>query len=54
MRIFVVSICSLALVSVVFGAQKEEKKPQPKKQAQTAQHATQPPGIRQEEQAPRK
>ena len=48
MRIFVVSICSLALVSVAVGAQKEEKKSQPKKQAQTAQHATHatghPPG----------
>ena len=40
MRILVVSICSLALVSVAVGAQKEEKKSQPKKQAQTAQHAT--------------
>jgi hypothetical protein len=40
MRIFVISICSLALVSVAVGAQKEEKKSQPKKQAQTAQHAT--------------
>jgi Putative peptidoglycan binding domain len=40
MKIFVVSICSLALVSVAVGAQKEEKKSQPKKQAQTAQHAT--------------
>jgi hypothetical protein len=40
MRIFVVSICSLALVSVAVGAQKEEKKSQPKKQPQTAQHAT--------------
>ncbi len=40
MRIFVVSIWSLALVSVAVGAQKEEKKSQPKKQAQTAQHAT--------------
>jgi len=36
MRIFVVSICSLALVSVAVGAQKEQKKAQPK----TAQHAT--------------
>ena len=44
MRIFVVSICSLALVSVAVGAQKEEKKSQPKKQAQTAQHATQATG----------
>ena len=42
MRIIVVSICSLALVSMVYGAQKEEKKSQPKKQAQTAQHAAQP------------
>ena len=41
MRIFVVSLCSLALVSMVCGAQKEEKKSQPKKQAQTAQHAAQ-------------
>jgi hypothetical protein len=40
MRIFVVSICSLALVSVAVGAQKEEKKSQPKKQPQAAQHAT--------------
>jgi hypothetical protein len=49
MRIFLVSICSLALVSVAVGAQKEEKKSQPKKQAQTAQrasHATgHPPGA---------
>ncbi len=42
MRIFVVSICSLALVSVGVGAQKEEKKPQPKKQPQPAHHAAQP------------
>jgi putative peptidoglycan binding protein len=41
MRILVVSICSLALVSMVCGAQKEEKKSQPKKQAQTAQRAAQ-------------
>src|SRR6267154_2230597 len=40
MRILIVSLCSLALVSVAVGAQKEEKKSQPKKQAQTAQHAT--------------
>src|SRR6476661_2495568 len=40
MRIFVVSICSLALVSVAVGAQNEEKKSQPKKQPQAAQHAT--------------
>jgi len=42
MRIFVVSICSLALLSVAAGAQKEEKKSQPKKQPQPAHHATQP------------
>src|SRR5262249_2042783 len=42
MRILVVSLCSLALVSMVCGAQKQEKKSQPKKQAQIAQHATQP------------
>jgi len=38
MRIFVVLICSLALVSVAYGAQQEENK-QKKKQAQTVQHA---------------
>jgi hypothetical protein len=42
MRILIVSLCSLALVSVAVGAQKQEKKSQPKKQAQTAQHAAQP------------
>jgi hypothetical protein len=42
MRILIVSLCSLALVSVVYGAQKQEKKSQPKKQAQTAQRAAQP------------
>jgi hypothetical protein len=42
MRILVVSVCSLALVSMIYGAQKEEKKSQPKKQAQTAQRAAQP------------
>jgi hypothetical protein len=42
MRILVVLICSLALVSVAVGAKKQEKKSQPKKQAQTAQHAAQP------------
>src|SRR6266404_1161280 len=42
MRILVVLICSLALVSVAVGAKKEEKKSQPKKQAQTAQRAVQP------------
>jgi Putative peptidoglycan binding domain len=41
MRILVVSLCSLALVSMVCGAEKQEKKSQPKKQAATAQHATQ-------------
>ena len=45
MRIFIVSICSLALVSMAVGAQKEQKKSQPKKQpAQTSQHATQATG----------
>jgi len=42
MRILIVSLCSLALVSMGYGAQKQEKKSQPKKQAQTAQHAAQP------------
>jgi Putative peptidoglycan binding domain len=42
MRILIVSLCSLALVSVVVGAQKDEKTSQPKKQAQTAQRAAQP------------
>lgn len=42
MRILLVSLCSLALVSMVCGAQKDEKKSQPKKQAQPAQHAAQP------------
>jgi hypothetical protein len=40
MRILIVSLCSLALVSGVYGAQKQEKKSQPKNQAPTAQHAT--------------
>jgi hypothetical protein len=44
MRILIVSLCSLALVSVAIGAQKEEKKSQPKKQAQTTQQATQATG----------
>src|SRR4030095_14778269 len=44
MRILVVLICSLALVSVAVGAKKEEKKSQPKKQAQTTQHAPQATG----------
>jgi chemotaxis protein histidine kinase CheA len=42
MRKLVVLVCSLALVSVAYGAQKEEKKPQQKKQAQSAQRAAQP------------
>lgn len=42
MRTLVVLICSLALVSIAVGAKKEEKKSQPKKQAQTAQRAAQP------------
>ena len=44
MRILVISICSLALVSIAVGAQNQEKKSQPKKQAQTTQHATQATG----------
>src|SRR5690349_10218284 len=44
MRILIVSLCSLALVSVAVGAQKDEKKSQPKKQAPTAQHATKAAG----------
>jgi hypothetical protein len=39
MRIFVVLICSLALLSVALGAQQEENKKQKKKQPQTAQQA---------------
>jgi len=42
MRIFVVLICNFALFSVIYGAQKQENKPQPKKQPQPAHHATQP------------
>jgi hypothetical protein len=42
MRTLIVSVCGLALVSMVYGAQKEEKKPQQKKQAQSAQRAVQP------------
>ena len=38
----IVSLCSLALVGMVCGAEKQEKKSQSKKQAQTAQHAAQP------------
>ena len=44
MRILIVSICSLALATIAIGAQKDEKKSQPKKQAQTAQHATKATG----------
>src|SRR5262249_4772095 len=44
MRMLIVSLCSLALVGAAVGAQKEEKKSQPKKHAQTAQHATQATG----------
>ena len=44
MRILVVSICSLALATIAIGAQKDEKKSQPKKQAQTTQHATKATG----------
>ena len=46
MRIVVALICSLALAGVAVGAQKDQKKSQPKKQAQTAQHATQGTGNR--------
>jgi Putative peptidoglycan binding domain len=42
MKIFVVLICSVALVNFAYGAQQEENKPQKKKQAPTAQHAPQP------------
>src|SRR6516165_3883494 len=42
MRILIVSLCTLALISVGYTAQKEEKKSQPKKQAQTVQRAAQP------------
>src|SRR5215470_5398222 len=42
MRILAVSLCSLALASLVCGAQNEGKKSKPKKQAQTAQHVPQP------------
>jgi len=44
MRIFIVLICSLALVCVASGAQPEQGKPQKKKQAQTAQHGPPPTG----------
>jgi Putative peptidoglycan binding domain len=42
MRILVALICSLALVSVAHGEQKQEKKSQQKKQAQTAPRSAQP------------
>jgi hypothetical protein len=42
MRVLIVLLCSLALVSTGYGAQKQEKKSQAKKQVQTAQHAAQP------------
>jgi Putative peptidoglycan binding domain. len=44
MRILVVSICSFVLATMAVGAQKDEKKSQPKKQAQTTQHATRATG----------
>ena len=39
MKIFVVLICSVALVNVAYGAQQEENKQQKKKQPQSVQHA---------------
>jgi hypothetical protein len=42
MRTLVVLLCSLALVSPALGAQKERKKSEQKKPAQTSQHAVQP------------
>jgi hypothetical protein len=42
MRILLVSVCSLALVSMVWGAKKEENKSQQKKHSQAAQHVAQP------------
>src|SRR5207249_8879247 len=39
MRIFVITICSLALATGGYSAQQEENKQQKKKQAQTVQHA---------------
>ena len=39
MRIFVITICSLALVTGAYSAQQEENKQQKKKQPQTVQHA---------------
>src|SRR5437899_2787184 len=43
MRTLVVSICSLALVSV-YGAQKDKDKSQQRKQTPSAHHAAQPTG----------
>ena len=42
MRILIVSLCSLALVGMACGAEKQEKRSQSKKQVQTAQRAGQP------------
>jgi hypothetical protein len=44
MRILVALVCSLALATIAIGAQKDEKKSQPKKQAPTAQHSNQSAG----------
>ena len=42
MRIFVITICSLALATGAYSAQQEENKQQKKKQPQTVQHAPPP------------
>jgi hypothetical protein len=44
MRIFVISICSLALVFSAYAAQPDEGKPQKRKQAHTVQQGTPPKG----------
>jgi hypothetical protein len=44
MKIFVITICSLALASGAYSAQQEENKQQKKKQPQTVQHAAAPGG----------
>jgi hypothetical protein len=44
MRTLVVLVCSLALASIAVGAQKEEKKSQPKKQVRTSQASNHPAG----------
>lgn len=44
MRILVSLVCSLALATIAIGAQKDEKKSQPKKQTPTARHSNQPAG----------